>query len=213
MIVALGLAACGDESPSGVARERDGGGATADASMDGRPGTGGVATGGTGAASGAAGTAGAAAAAAGSGAQGGGGFGGAAIDAAPDAALVCNTSGPVDCSPSSAPTYECADPPPILRGRVTQAIQGVLALHPEWFDFDAGFPCCPLATQPQSFLDAVVAAIAADGACAQRDPNNPNIELVVKRNNQCSEQYAILTSGSVVRNPPKHQGSCVPAWL
>ncbi len=138
----------------------------------------------------------------------------AAADTAPEAAFVCDTSGTLDCSSSSPASYDCGDPPPTLGNKVKKAIQDSLAANPAWFDYVAGpAACCPKALQPKLFRDDVVSRINAAGACAAVDPNNPNIELVVKRNGTCSEQWVILTSANIVRNPPKHQGSCVPAWL
>jgi len=96
---------------------------------------------------------------------------------------------------------------------VNAAVQLVLAQHPEYFDTSQGFPCCPLAVEPGKFIADVVTAINAGGECAQLDPNNPTIEMVVKHNNKCSEQYVVLTSANIVRNPAKFQGSCAPAWL
>ena len=150
-----------------------------------------------------------------SGAAGAGGVpSDAGADAAPEAAFVCDTSGTLDCSSSSPASYDCGDPPPTLGSKVKKAIQDSLAANPGWFDTAAGpAACCPKALQPQLFRDDVVSRINASGACAAVDPNNPNIELVVKRNGSCSEQWVILTSANIVRNPPKHQGSCVPAWL
>ena len=151
-------------------------------------------------------------------ATGGNSSGGATSDAAVadspiEAPFVCDSSGSLDCSAASTTNYSCGDPAPNLGNKVKTAVQTVLAQQPSWFDFSVGAACCPLALQPQAFRDAVVAAINASGACASVDPNNPKIELVVKTNNKCSEQWVILTSGNIVRNPPKHQGSCVPAWL
>lgn len=152
---------------------------------------------------------------AGSPATGGAATGGSAgtTDAAVEAAFVCDVSGPLDCSASGVTEYACGDPAAKLAGKVGNAVKSVLAAHPEWFDYSTGYPCCPTAKEPGLFMDAVVAAINANGACAQKDPNNPVIEMVVKLNNKCSENWVILTSAMVVRNPPKYQVACAPAWL
>jgi hypothetical protein len=146
------------------------------------------------------------------GGAGGAGSGGDAGDAGPT--LVCKPSGgAADCSPAQPPSYDCADLPPNYKNAVGAAVQAVLAQHPQWFDFNQGFPCCPLAVETNAYLDAVVAGVVQGGLCAARDPNNPNIEIVVKHDNGCDEGYSILTSGNIVRNPPHYQGTCVPAWL
>jgi hypothetical protein len=134
-------------------------------------------------------------------------------DAAP-AIASCTSAGAVDCSAATPPSYACGTPSPSFVGSVNAGIELVLAQHPEWFDPAQGpAPCCPLALQPQLFVEAVVAAVNAGGMCAKIDPNNPSIEIVVKHDNTCSEQYVLLTSANIVRHPPKFQGTCAPAWL
>jgi hypothetical protein len=101
-----------------------------------------------------------------------------------------------------------------FRPQVDAAIVHVRDSNPSWFDYGSGpAPCCPVALSPAQFRDAVVARLNATGLCASPDPNNPNIEIAVKRNNACNEGYSILTSQNVIRQPPHHSYTCVPAWM
>ncbi len=139
----------------------------------------------------------------------------AASDASDAAALTCHPSGALDCSPSQAGSnYQCVQlSSSNFQKAVTAAIQSVMQQHPSWFDTTQGFPCCPLCIQPASFMAAVIAAIQAGGLCAELDPNNPSIQIVVKHDNACSEGFLLLTSSNFVHNPSKYSETCVPAWL
>jgi hypothetical protein len=153
------------------------------------------------------------------GTAGSGGSAAASVDAAPQAEAStavpsCGAAGPLDCSASAPASYECGDPPATFAKQVNAALELVLAQNPAWFDESQGAaPCCPLALMPGEFMNAVVTELNAAGLCATLDPNNPTIEIVVKHDSTCSEQYVLLTSAMVVRHPPKFQGSCAPAWL
>ncbi len=137
-----------------------------------------------------------------------------ASDASDAAALTCHPSGPLDCSPSTVGSnYQCVQLPSNFQKAVNTAIQSVMAQNPTWFDTTKGAPCCPLCIQPASFVAAVVAAIKAGGLCAEVDPNNPSIQIVVKHDAACSEGFLVLTSANYVHNPGKYSESCVPAWL
>jgi hypothetical protein len=126
----------------------------------------------------------------------------------------CNPTGPLDCSPSQVGNnYVCLDLPSNFNKQVTAAVQAVMAQNPSWFDTSMGSPCCPLCTQPNMFMDAVVAQIQTMGLCAARDPNDADHEIAVKLDNSCDEGFAVLTSSNIVRNPAKLTYTCVPAWL
>jgi hypothetical protein len=171
------------------------------ASSSGATGGGGSGTNGTGGAAGGSG-----ATASGPSATGSGGAGGAPP--------TCDVSGPLDCSPSQAGTYQCLDLPLNFQSQVNAAIEAVLNAHPEWFDFNQGpAPCCPLVLQPSAYVDAVVAELNGNGLCAAPDPNDAAYEIAVKLNNACDEGYSILTSANIVRHPPHPSYTCVPAWL
>ncbi len=135
---------------------------------------------------------------------------------APDLAHpACNTQGPRDCTPGNGTgdANQCYDPPKAYWAtQVNAAIEKVLNDHPEYFDFNQGFGCCPKAIQPDAYVEAVVADVVAQGLCSIRDPNDGH-EIVVKLQNDCAENYNILTSGDIVRHPPKYQGVCAPAWF
>ena len=126
--------------------------------------------------------------------------------------LICDTSGPQDCSPHPS-AYDYVGPPAKFHSQVNAAVAAVRDGNPSWFDYNQGpAPCCPLALDTEAFLNGVVAHVNGSGLCAQRDPNNPNIEITVKKNNDCAEGYSVLTSASIVRSPAHYNYGAVPAW-
>lgn len=131
------------------------------------------------------------------------------------ATLVCQTKGARDCSPGSGTGTGpgCTDfAAGLFSKQANAAIEKVLADNPSWFDYTQGFPCCPVTVQPDAYVLAVVANLQAAGLCAERDPNDGH-EISVKLQNDCAENYNVLTSGNVVRHPPKYQGTCGPAYF
>lgn len=130
-----------------------------------------------------------------------------------DGQVICSAQGPLDCTPGPGNGLTCFVPQQALfANQVNQAIEQVLAAHPDWFDYSTGFDCCPKAIQPDAYVDAVVQNVQAQNLCAIRDPNDGD-EIVVKLHNDCAENYGVITSGLVVRHPPKYQGACAPAWF
>jgi len=123
--------------------------------------------------------------------------------------ISCNPNGALDCSDPNASAWGCADLPKNYGNALTTAIEQVLSESPSSFDYSNGIPCCPIALQPGAFIDAVVSKVVSQGLCSTPSPLNPSIEVVVKKNNECEESWSVLTSANVVRNPPKHQSTCV----
>jgi hypothetical protein len=133
--------------------------------------------------------------------------------AAPDTGVLPTcVAGPKDCSPGTGDGLDCYDLASMFKNQVTSAVQQILTDHPEYFDFNQGYPCCPLTVNPEAFVQAVVANVQAQGLCSIRDPNDGN-EVVVKIANDCAENFGLVTSANLVRNPPKFQGTCAPAWF
>ena len=132
----------------------------------------------------------------------------------PDLAIpVCATKGPRECNPGPGSGDFCYElKVGTWAGPANLAIEKVLREHPEYFDFNRGFPCCPVAVQPDRYVLAVVANLQAAGLCAIRDPNDGN-EIVIKLKNDCAENYGVITSMQVVRHPPRYQSTCIPAWF
>lgn len=144
----------------------------------------------------------------GTGASGGTGGTGGALP-------TCDTSGPQDCSPGpgQGSADQCYDLQAQFGNQVNAAIDGVIANHPAWFDTNQGAPCCPLVLEYDLYVQTVAADLSASGLCAIQDPNAGD-EMPVKRNNNCAEQYDILTAQGFVRRPPGgYNGTCIPAWF
>lgn len=156
----------------------------------------------------------------GAGGHGGVGVGGAAVAGGGTGGSggtlpSCDVSGPQDCSPGpgQGTADQCWDIPAHFGDEVNAAIDGVIQNHPAWFDTSQGAACCPLVLEYDLYVQQVAADLAAYGLCAIQDPNAGD-EMPVKRNNECAEQYDILTSQGFVRRPPGgFNGTCIPAWF
>ncbi len=137
-------------------------------------------------------------------------------DTAPDAPFhVCPaSSAPTDCSPGSGTGMgdQCTDGPSCYLSVVQKVINNLVSTHPDWFDF-TGPGGCPIIKNVDTFLDTVVADIAAKGYCAERDPNAPGEEITVKKDNGFSENFDIVSSAGCARyGAPIYTGYCAPAW-
>ena len=95
---------------------------------------------------------------------------------------------------------------PQLEAYVNNAVETVVAQQPQLFDFtdNLGVGSWKVLDH-QKYVDAVVAAVQAQGVCAKDD----NEEIAVKNTNLYHEQYNIYTSGGYVRRA--YITTCVPA--
>jgi hypothetical protein len=141
---------------------------------------------------------------------------GDALARAPDLAhFVCVTQGARDCTPGmglGTPDQCTVLPMGVFHQQVTNAIDQVMKDHPAYFDFSQGNACCPLVVQVDAYTAAVVANVNGAGLCCESDPNDAH-EISVKLQNDCAENHGIITSMNYVRNPPKYQGTCDPAYF
>lgn len=137
-----------------------------------------------------------------------------AIDAAesPGPHVCPSAATPKDCS-KGAGTGEgdqCKDPPCCYLDMVQKVIGGLVSSKPEWFDSSGG---CPVIKDVDTFMNAVVDGVAAQGYCVIRDPNAPGEEITVKRDNAFSENFDIVASTGCARwGPLICTGYCAPAW-
>lgn len=133
-----------------------------------------------------------------------------AIDTSP---RVCPTSStPKDCSPGTGTGEgdQCHDAPSCWVSLVQKAVNAQISAHPDWFDTSGS---CPLILKLDSFLDGVVADLAAQGYCVKRDPNAPNEEITMKRDNAFTENFDIVASTGCARSGTAiYTGYCAPAW-
>jgi hypothetical protein len=92
---------------------------------------------------------------------------------------------------------------------VQQGVQNVIAAHPEWFDMADP----TLVLDAESYMNAVVADVGAQGVCAIRDPNAGD-EMAVKHDNGFAESYDILTADGHARYGELiYTATCSPAWF
>jgi hypothetical protein len=109
-------------------------------------------------------------------------------------------------SPRPDTGITCPKITPVLNGFVNTAIENVIAEQPHLFDFsDSLAPGSWRVRDRQRYVDAVVAAIHAQGVCAKDD----NEEIALKNTNDFNEQYNIWTSGGYVRR--SYITTCFPA--
>jgi hypothetical protein len=118
----------------------------------------------------------------------------------PSASFVC----PFPALPDLHNT--CPKLTPELSTYVNNAVESVVAHQPQLFDFtnNLGDGSWKVLDR-QKYVDAVVAAIHAQGVCAKDD----NEEIAVKNSNSFHEQYNIYTSGGYVRRA--YITTCLPA--
>ncbi len=121
-------------------------------------------------------------------------------------------SAPMDCSPGTGTGEgdQCKDAPSCFVTKVQKAVVDTVASHPEWFDTSG---TCPLIKNVDGFLDNVVTLLAAQGLCVKRDPNAPNEEITLKKDNAFTENFDIVASTGCARSGPAiYTGYCAPAW-
>jgi hypothetical protein len=94
----------------------------------------------------------------------------------------------------------------VLYDFVNTAIENVIAQQPQLFDLsDSLAPGSWKVRDRRRYVDAVIAAIHAQGVCAKDD----NEEIQIKNTNDFNEQYNIWTSGGYVRRA--YITTCFPA--
>lgn len=121
-------------------------------------------------------------------------------------------SAPMDCSPGTGTGLgdQCKDAPSCWVTKVQKAVNDTVATHPEWFDTSG---TCPLIKNVDGFLDNVVALLAAQGLCVKRDPNAPNEEITLKKDNAFTENFDVVASTGCARSGAAiYTGYCAPAW-
>lgn len=124
------------------------------------------------------------------------------------------SSAPMDCSPGTGTGMgaECADAPSCYLSIVQKTINDIVSAHPDWFDF-TGPGGCPVIKDVNTFLDTVVSGIAAKGLCVKRDPNAPDEEITLKKDNAFTENFDIVSSAGCARSGALiYTGYCAPAW-
>jgi hypothetical protein len=128
-------------------------------------------------------------------------------------ARVCPMRGaPMDCSPGSGTgeAAQCRDGPSCFVGDVQRAVQNVLMSDPSNFDTSGA---CPRILDVQRFMNAVVTDLRSQDLCAIRDPNAPDEEVTVKRDNLFAESFDIVASTGCARfGAAIYTGYCAPAW-
>jgi hypothetical protein len=125
--------------------------------------------------------------------------------------VACPALGGQDCSPGtgSGENDTCVDGTPCYLDLVQQGVQAVIAAHPEWFD--AIDPT--LVLDAESYMDAVVAEVGAQGVCAIRDPNAGD-EMAVKHDDAFAESYDILSADGHARYGELiYTATCSPSWF
>lgn len=123
----------------------------------------------------------------------------------------CPQLGGEDCSPGngSGEADTCVDGTPCYIDLVQQGVQTVIAAHPEWFDMVDP----TLVLDAESYMNAVVAEVGAQGVCAIRDPNAGD-EMAVKHDNGFAESYDILSADGHARYGELiYTATCSPAWF
>lgn len=207
--VALLVAACSsDPGGSGGSSSTS----TSTSGSGGHAGHGGTATGGHGGASaGGASTGGAATGGAGTGATGGSttGTGGTGT------VWTCPSGGAPDCSQGSGTGEQdqCFDAPSCYLGIVQNAVKWVINTgYPEWVDWSDGNPHI-LDDHQNDYVLAVVDEVSLHDLCAIQDPNAGD-EIVVKKDNDFSENFDILTAQGYARyGGGIWTATCAPAWF
>jgi hypothetical protein len=121
------------------------------------------------------------------------------------------------------PQHRRADPK-IFNG-VFDAIQYVLATHPDWFLFEASGTTRVYGEHREDFFQATVQRLNETGFCAIQDDHGKEgdgLEIAVKYTNDFCEQYKPWVTGSpqggldmgIVRTDRNMKiATCTPAWF
>src|SRR5687767_6371160 len=100
----------------------------------------------------------------------------------------------------------CPQLSPQLQDHVNVAIDNVIRARPELFDLNDSLGGTSVKVRDrQRYVDAVIAAIHAQGVCAKDD----NEEIALKTSNDFNEQFNIWTSGGYTRRA--YITTCFPA--
>jgi hypothetical protein len=102
----------------------------------------------------------------------------------------------------------CFRESPSFQGEINDAIEKVIAEHPEYFDFgtDRGVPRDFRVLDVPRYVDEVVYNLRSAGFCAFNDGE----EIGLKNSNDFSDQYDIITGhGYILRG---YTVTCYPAW-
>jgi hypothetical protein len=103
--------------------------------------------------------------------------------------------------PLGSPTYTCRDEGAEFLSDVSDAIDALKLERPEYFR-DGNF-----VTNLGGYYVGLIRILDRKGLCAAYDGE----ELAVKRTNEYSEQYKVLTSWNEIRRA--YMGTCAPAWF
>ena len=101
--------------------------------------------------------------------------------------------------PPGDPKASCNTQPPDFLGDLTGAIRTLQQEHPEMFNGDD-------VLNPGAYAVDLIKALDSQGFCAQTDDG---LEFSIKRNNDYSEEYSLLSSKNVVRR--YYLYTCTPA--
>lgn len=114
--------------------------------------------------------------------------------------------------PPNPVNENCTKKQPVFGGQVNAAVDRVLSVRPELFDFndiDGG----PRILDYTAYMVAVVAALGEAGLCGKVDPEG---ELAVKSSNAFNEQWIVASKAGY--NPPagnwvmrKYKVVCTPS--
>lgn len=123
---------------------------------------------------------------------------------APAAVTGCGLTGPGPGDGESCPRGQA-----FFVSDVNNAINLVVAKHPEYFDFnDTSGNEEYYVVRPTAFVIGVIRELQDMGFCAGYD----GFELQIKKTNEFHEQYHIvLSSGHIRRGFPSYRASCSPA--
>lgn len=114
--------------------------------------------------------------------------------------------------PPQPVSENCEKKRPVFESEVNVAVERVLALRPELFDFD-DIDGGPRILDYPAYMTAVVAALGEAGLCGKVDPEG---ELGVKTTNAFNEQWVVASKAGY--DPPagnwvmrKYKVVCTPA--
>lgn len=100
-----------------------------------------------------------------------------------------------------SPTYSCREGPATFNSDVEDAIDTLLAEHPEYFEDQ------DRVVNPGAYYAGLIRILDGKGLCAAFDGE----ELAVKETNDYNEQYRVLTSWGQIRRA--YKSTCTPAWF
>jgi hypothetical protein len=131
------------------------------------------------------------------------------MPAAPVTPPAAATTGCGVTAPGPGNGIDCPRENPAFLSEVDEAIDRIVARHPEYFDLDdvSGHEEY-LVLRPAAFAIGVIRELESMGLCAATDTK----ELQVKRTNEFNDQYhVVLSSGHIRRGFPSYRATCTPA--